>query len=372
MSRNCQIIGLPIQSGTYVNGCIMGPDAFRTAGLSETLQSLGHTVEDAGNIQPVQTSVANHPNTAIHDLTETVGWSIALEQAAYCAMKKGKFPIFLGGDHSLSIGSVPGVTRAARDSGRPQFVLWLDAHPDYHTLNSTSSGNLHAEPIEEEYKEQTTQMTSNLLGSAKPNPDDAAAAQEHGARGSSALNRSGADARADYEGEEEDLVCGRFPHLNFCGCDIPCLIALAEIKLIEVFDGIFMGPMQSAYKTKDLVNAGVTHVLNVSCKEYTKRSKYLTYLDIHIYDAHNEDAKRHFRITNRFIDEARQKGKVLVHCVAGKSRSPTFILAYLIGKQRIRLKDGIHMLRQFVPEVEPNEAFMTQLSEYDLEILSKF
>ena len=110
------------------------------------MQSLGHTVEDAGNIQPVQTSVANHPNTAIHDLTETVGWSIALEQAAYCAMKKGKFPIFLGGDHSLSIGSVPGVTRAARDSGRPQFVLWLDAHPDYHTLNSTSSGNLHGTP----------------------------------------------------------------------------------------------------------------------------------------------------------------------------------------------------------------------------------
>jgi len=58
--------------------------------------------------------------------------------------------------------------------------------------------------------------------------------------------------------------------------------------------------------------------------------------------------------------------------VQGKSRAPAFILAYLIGKQRIKLKDGLQMLRQFVQEVEPNEGFMSQLAEYDLEILSKY
>ena len=199
------------------------------------------------------------------------------------------------------------------------------------TENSATQNINSLEPIEEEYKEQTTQVTTYLLlGSTKPFTEANTANPDNVAR-SSALNRPGGNAIV-YEGEEDDIVCGRFPHLHFCGCDIPTLIALAEIKLIEVFEGIFMGPLQSAFKTKDLINAGVTHVLNVSCKEYTKRSKYFTYLDIHLYDAHNEDAKRHFRMTNRFIDEARQRGKVLVHCVAGKSRSPTFILAYLIGK----------------------------------------
>jgi protein-tyrosine phosphatase len=90
---------------------------------------------------------------------------------------------------------------------------------------------------------------------------------------------------------------------------------------------------------------GVTHILNVTSKEYTKRNKYFKYLDIPIYDQHNEDSKKHYRITNRFIDEGRKEGKVLVQSVQGKSRAPTFIMAYLIAKEKIKLKDGLNMLR---------------------------
>jgi len=134
-----------------------------------------------------------------------------------------------------------------------------------------------------------------------------------------------------------------------------------------------MGPYQAGFKTKELIEVGVTHILNVTCKEYMHRRKYFKFLDVHIQDTHNEDTKKHFRITNRFIDEARTgQGKVLVHSVTGKSRAPTFILAYLIGKEKVKLKDGLELLRQFVPEVEPNESFMKQLAEYDLEILSKY
>lgn len=61
-----------------------------------------------------------------------------------------------------------------------------------------------------------------------------------------------------------------------------------------------------------------------------------------------------------------------MHSVQGKSRAPTFILAYLIGKERIKLKDGLNLLRQYVSEVEPNETFVQQLAEYDLEMLSKY
>lgn len=109
-----------------------------------------------------------------------------------------------------------------------------------------------------------------------------------------------------YAGEEEEIVCGRFPHMDTCDCDIKCYIALKEINLFEVYEGIIMGPYQAAFKTKQLIEMGVTHILNVTCREYTKRRKYFKYLDVQIYDSHNEDAKKHFRITNRFIDEGRK------------------------------------------------------------------
>jgi len=88
------------------------------------------------------------------------------------------------------------------------------------------------------------------------------------------------EGKGRYGGEEEDIVCGRFPHMDLCACDIQCNVALRDINLFEVYNGIFMGPYQSAFKTKELIEAGVTHILNVSCREYMKRSKYFKYLDI--------------------------------------------------------------------------------------------
>ncbi len=125
----------------------MGPDGFRTAGIVETLQELGHKVTDIGNLERRTDVNPSHPNPVIHDLAYTVGWAHVIQDAGYAQMQDGGFPIFLGGDHSLAIGSLPGVARYAQEQGRPQFVLWLDAHPDYHTLDSTESGNLHGTPM---------------------------------------------------------------------------------------------------------------------------------------------------------------------------------------------------------------------------------
>lgn len=143
----CALIGVPLQSGASQAGCLMGPDAFRTAGLEDSLRALGHEVRDLGNVQADTVDTVAHPNSAIRNLAETVGWALALEKAAHDAASQVDLPIFLGGDHSLSIGTVPGVTRLAQSRGREQFVLWLDAHPDFHTLNSTRSGNLHGTPV---------------------------------------------------------------------------------------------------------------------------------------------------------------------------------------------------------------------------------
>ncbi|AKS46072.1 arginase [Octadecabacter temperatus] len=137
------LIGAPVDSGKDRKGCIMGPDAYRTARLAETLVELGHNVSDLGNLTAENTDISEHDHLVA--LPQTVGWTRTLQEAAKDAAPKG-LPIFLGGDHSLALGTVTGIADHAADVGRPLFVLWLDAHSDFHTPQSTASGNLHGTP----------------------------------------------------------------------------------------------------------------------------------------------------------------------------------------------------------------------------------
>jgi arginase len=143
---HCRLIGVPLQDGASQRGCEMGPSAFRTAGLAEALAELGHEVSDLGNLTPPPVAPMWHPNPAVHHLPEIAGWIQVLTDIAYRESGEG-MPIFLGGDHALSAGSVAGLARRAAEQNRPLFVLWLDAHTDLHTLETTTSGNLHGVPI---------------------------------------------------------------------------------------------------------------------------------------------------------------------------------------------------------------------------------
>lgn len=145
-TRNCILLGAPVDSGKERKGCMMGPDAYRTAELAETISSLGHNVADAGNVAQAPLREVSCENPLVHSLAETVAWAEALSEAGRKAAGEG-FPIFMGGDHSLSIGSVSGVAEYAASEGRPLFVLWLDAHTDLHTPMTTDSGNLHGTPL---------------------------------------------------------------------------------------------------------------------------------------------------------------------------------------------------------------------------------
>ncbi|SFT64597.1 arginase [Sedimentitalea nanhaiensis] len=143
--KTCILIGAPVDSGKERRGCLMGPDAYRTAGLAEALTDLGHRVQDMGNLSPA----AHTPDTGegtLYRPNETIAWTHRLIRVAEDAMARG-MPIFLGGDHALSLGSVAGVANHAAARERPQFVLWLDAHSDFHTPESTASGNLHGTPL---------------------------------------------------------------------------------------------------------------------------------------------------------------------------------------------------------------------------------
>ena len=143
---DCKLIGVPLQIGAGQLGCEMGPSALRIAGLKTALEDLGHRVTDLGNVSPAPFGDLPHPNPAVHHLAETVAWTQALTEIAYRESATA-MPIFMGGDHAISAGTVAGLSKRAAEYGRPLFVLWLDAHTDYHTLETTRSGNLHGTPV---------------------------------------------------------------------------------------------------------------------------------------------------------------------------------------------------------------------------------
>ena len=146
MPKHCILIGAPVETGASQAGCIMGPASYRTAGLGRMLESLGHTVEDRGDISPRAVTLPEGVFANTHHPEAMIGWTQALADAAEKAAAEG-FPIFMGGDHSLAAGTVSGIARHAAKIDRPQFVLWLDAHPDLHSPDTTSSGNLHGVPV---------------------------------------------------------------------------------------------------------------------------------------------------------------------------------------------------------------------------------
>lgn len=142
--QNIRLIGAPMDCGKRRRGCLMGPDAYRTAGLADALTTLGHKVTDHGNVCPGAFTPRPHPKLV--DLEECIAWTNALADASEAAMNDA-LPIFMGGDHALAAGTVLGAMRHAVTQNRPLFVLWLDAHSDFHTPDSTDSGNLHGTPL---------------------------------------------------------------------------------------------------------------------------------------------------------------------------------------------------------------------------------
>jgi len=143
-SQDIVLVGAPLDCGKARKGCLMGPDAYRTAGIARALTDLGHRVTDLGDVAPDKNDVSERPGLV--NLSETIGWTSALMRQAQDAIGQG-LPIFLGGDHALSLGTVPGVAAHAAQQDRPQFVLWLDAHSDFNTLETTDTGNLHGTPL---------------------------------------------------------------------------------------------------------------------------------------------------------------------------------------------------------------------------------
>jgi arginase len=142
--QNIALLGVPIEIGASQAGTLMGPAALRTAGIARVLEQLGLAVEDHGDLAKPATTLSNEPSPANAKYYDEIkDWVRLISERAWQIAGSGAVPIFMGGDHSLSMGSVNGVARYWREQGRPLFVLWVDAHADYNTPATTITGNMH-------------------------------------------------------------------------------------------------------------------------------------------------------------------------------------------------------------------------------------
>lgn len=142
-----RIIGMPTDLGASRRGVDMGASAMRIAQLGERLGSLGYEVEDIGNIPVAIRESVKLADPRMRYLPEILASSQLLKEQTYKSMKEGRMPLIIGGDHSLSLGSVAGISKYFYEKGERIGVIWIDAHGDINTPQSSLSGNIHGMPL---------------------------------------------------------------------------------------------------------------------------------------------------------------------------------------------------------------------------------
>jgi arginase len=148
MQKCClAIIGAPMDLGAGRRGVDMGPSAMRVAGVNDKIRALGYEVDDQGNVSVEQPeAVPDGPQRAryLPQITQTCTRVADLVQRAVAAEK---LPLILGGDHSVAVGSVAGVASHFRETGQRTGLIWVDAHADMNTPETSPSGNVHGMPL---------------------------------------------------------------------------------------------------------------------------------------------------------------------------------------------------------------------------------
>jgi arginase len=146
-TRSIRIIGVPLDLGQMRRGVDMGPSAVRVAGLQAKLEALGHAVNDAGNVSVAiaETKSVGEANARyVHEIRDTCCTAADL---VVKALEEEMTPVVLGGDHSVAAGTVSGVSEFYRRQDQKIGLIWIDAHSDINTPETSPSGNVHGMPL---------------------------------------------------------------------------------------------------------------------------------------------------------------------------------------------------------------------------------
>ncbi len=147
MAQKIRIIGVPMDLGASRRGVDMGPSALRVAGLQARIKQLGHTVEDIGNIPVKQPEEMSFGEKRAKYLAEIKDACQDLGEAVEKSLVEGYLPLVLGGDHSIAAGSTSGVAAHFHKEKKQIGCIWLDAHSDMNTPETSPSGNVHGMPL---------------------------------------------------------------------------------------------------------------------------------------------------------------------------------------------------------------------------------
>lgn len=143
INSNISVIGVAIDLGAGTPGVSLGPSAIRFAGAIERLKNIGYDVKDTGDILAVKPVSAITVGTNLKNLDEVTRVNTELCNRVDQEMRAGRFPLVLGGDHSIAIGTIAGVLQHHENLG----VIWFDAHGDINTAETSPSGNIHGMPV---------------------------------------------------------------------------------------------------------------------------------------------------------------------------------------------------------------------------------
>ena len=141
------ILGVPLDLGASRRGVDMGPSALRLAGLNAKLASIGYAIEDLGNVSVVQQESTPAGPVNAKYLGPIAKTCEKLARLVEQAVESNQFPLVLGGDHSIAVGTVSGVSEAWRRRQQKIGLIWIDAHADMNTPESSPSGNVHGMPL---------------------------------------------------------------------------------------------------------------------------------------------------------------------------------------------------------------------------------
>jgi arginase len=147
MAEKIRIIGVPMDLGASRRGVDMGPSALRVAGLQSRLKQLGRQVEDEGNVIVPQAEEQPYGEKKARYLDEIAQTCKSLAEIVRKTLDEDMFPLVLGGDHSIAVGTVAGAAAHFNKTGKRIGVIWLDAHGDMNTPDSSPSGNVHGMPL---------------------------------------------------------------------------------------------------------------------------------------------------------------------------------------------------------------------------------
>lgn len=139
------LIGVPVFWGSDQKGVDLGPNDLRAHDIERVIENHDHTVYDLGNIyvKDVEESLKYSSHKKMKYVKEIMDLNTNLAHAVYCSLKAGSFPLVIGGDHSLGLGSVSGASKLFKDLG----VVWIDAHGDINTHETSHTGNIHGMPL---------------------------------------------------------------------------------------------------------------------------------------------------------------------------------------------------------------------------------